>query len=74
MTNTPTADQRFESPYARAWREFEESTEGQRALAGARIGVSLSNHKYLVNRLKAAFDAGWNAGFKQANDTCSYDN
>jgi hypothetical protein len=54
-------DKRVETPYARAWREFQDSPEGLRVLAGANLGIPLSQHKYFVNRLQAAFDAGWNA-------------
>lgn len=55
------ANNKTETPYARAWREFQDSPEGLKVLAAASIGVSLSNHKYYVNRVKQAFDAGWNA-------------
>jgi hypothetical protein len=54
-------DKRVETPYARAWREFQDSPEGLRVLAGAGLGIPLSQHKYFVNRLQVAFDAGWNA-------------
>lgn len=51
----------METEYAKAWREFQDSPEGLRVLAAASLGVPLSQHKYFVNRVKVAFDAGWNA-------------
>lgn len=51
-----------ETPYARAWREWQDSPEGLNVLAASSIGVPLSKHQYFVNRVKQAFDAGWNAG------------
>ena len=60
-------DKKTETPYARAWREFQDSPEGLQLLAGASLGIPLSNHKYFVNRVKAAFDAGWNAHSAEGN-------
>lgn len=54
-------DERTETPYARAWREWQDSPEGQRTLESDGIGVSLKNHKYYMNRINLAFAAGWNA-------------
>lgn len=58
-------DERTETPYARAWREWQDSPEGQMALNCNTLNIPVEHVKYFVNRIKAAFDAGWNANKEQ---------
>jgi hypothetical protein len=47
----------FSTPYSRAWRAFRESDDFKHIV----FANSETESKYLVNRLRVAFDAGWNA-------------
>ena len=47
--------------YAIAWRKFQKSPELESLADPTTIGADEKQRKYLENRLKSAFDAGWNA-------------
>lgn len=54
-------DERRETEYAKAWREWQDSPEGQRTLESNSIEIPARLHKYYMNRINLAFAAGWNA-------------
>jgi len=48
----------FQTPYAKAWAEFKESSSYQSLVKT--MQDKGFNHPYLDNILRTAFDAGWN--------------
>lgn len=51
----------FSTPYSRAWKTFKESDDFEDAVDFHSLdGAIDENQKYLENRLRVAFDAGWN--------------
>lgn len=47
-----------ETPYSRAWQNFSMTNEFVKLCDPQTVS---SDRKYLINRLREAFDAGWNA-------------
>jgi hypothetical protein len=56
-----------ETPFARAWREFQDSHAD--CFNGDTLRIPLNQQKYLYNRLMCAFTAGWNASHAPARPT-----
>lgn len=50
----------METPYKKALGKFQASEEYKRLIHLAKI-ESRIDEKYLINRIRAAFDAGWRA-------------
>lgn len=50
---------KFETPYSRAWKAFIKTKEYETLLALS--SDTDEDEKYAANRLRTAFDAGWNA-------------
>lgn len=50
-----------ETAYAKAWREWREGKEGRERADTRTLPANPAVARFLENRLRMAFDAGWNA-------------
>lgn len=52
---------KFTTPYSRAWNEFFQSDEFRQCADLSAFGVDEKQRRYIENRLRIAFDAGYNS-------------
>lgn len=51
----------METEYSKAWRKFTQTAEFRTAVDPQTIGAEPKQQRFIENRLRIAFDAGWNA-------------